>query len=168
MSDTQTAPRTGTSPTPPPGPGELRIESVIVPVADVGRAKDFYVGRLGWRLDADFVMPDGLAVVQVTPPGSPTSVTFGTRISAAAPGTLDSLLLGVHDVEAARADLRARGVDVSEVFHDAGGAFHHSGDRERVPGRDPQDRSYASFVAFQDPDGNAWYLQEIRERRPGR
>ena len=174
MSDTQTGTQSGaqtgaaTVPTPPPAPHELRIESVIVPVADVERSKDFYVGRLGWRLDADFAIPDGLAVVQLTPPGSPTSIAFGAKISAAAPGSLDSLLLAVHDVEAAREDLRARGVDVSDVFHDAGGAFHHAGDDQRAPGPDPQRRSYASFASFQDPDANTWYLQEIRDRLPGR
>jgi catechol 2,3-dioxygenase-like lactoylglutathione lyase family enzyme len=154
--------------TPPPLPGELRIEVVVVPVADVDVAKGFYAGTLGWRLDADFTVADGLSVVQVTPPGSPTAVIFGSQITTTAPGTLDGMLIAVVDVEQARADLLARGVDVSEVFHDVGGAFHHGGEEGRVPGPAPDGNSYGSWASFQDPDGNRWFLQEVRERRPGR
>jgi catechol 2,3-dioxygenase-like lactoylglutathione lyase family enzyme len=163
-----TAGTTATTATPPPVSAELRLEVVVVPVTDVDAAKGFYAGTLGWRLDADFTAADGLTVVQVTPPGSPAAVIFGTSITSTAPGTFDGLLLAVHDVATVRDDLLARGVRVSEVFHDAGGAFHHAGDEGRVAGPDPQGRSYASWASFQDPDGNRWYVQEVRERRPGR
>ncbi|QJW35153.1 VOC family protein [Cellulosimicrobium protaetiae] len=168
MSTTTPQAAATTAPTPPPLDGELRIEVVVVPVSDVDVAKEFYAGTLGWRLDADFTLPDGLSVVQVTPPGSPTSVIFGRWISAAAAGGTDGLVLAVRDVEQARTDLAERGVDVSEVFHDAVGAFHRAGEEGRVAGPDPERRSYASWASFQDPDGNRWYLQEVRERRPGR
>lgn len=154
--------------TPPPEVGDFRIEVVVVPVADVDTATDFYAGTLGWRLDANFTLPDGLRVVQVTPPGSPASVIFGQGVSAAAPGSTDGMVLAVRDIETARADLVARGVDVSGIFHDAGGAFHHADGAARVPGADDQHRSYASWASFADPDGNQWYLQEVHERRPGR
>ncbi|MBD5788301.1 VOC family protein [Cellulosimicrobium terreum] len=167
MTDTQQATETEATTAPPTG-DELRLEVAVVPVSDVDRAKEFYVSTLGWRLDADFTVADGLSVVQVTPPGSPASVIFGAKISAAAPGSTDSLMLAVQDVVAARDALIARGVDVSDVFHDAGGAFHHAGDVDRVVGPDPQRRSYGSFASFQDPDGNTWYLQEVAVRRPGR
>ncbi|WP_082919087.1 VOC family protein [Cellulosimicrobium sp. I38E] len=168
MSTTTPQQAATTGQTPPPLDGELRIEVVVVPVADVDAAKEFYAGTLGWRLDADFTLPDGLSVVQVTPPGSPTSVIFGREISAAAAGGTDGLVIAVRDVERARADLAERGVDVTEVFHDAVGAFHRADGEGRVAGPDPERRSYASWAAFQDPDGNRWYLQEVRERRPGR
>jgi hypothetical protein len=104
----------------------------------------------------------------MTPPGSTCSIIFGDGITAAAPGSLDSLVLVVDDIEKARAELADRGVDVSEVFHDAGGVFYHSGAVARVPGPDPQRRTYASFASFSDPDGNGWMLQEINTRLPGR
>ena len=140
---------------------------VVLPVGDVDRARDFYVG-LGWRLDADFPGEAGFRVVQVTPPGSPCSVIFGSHVTDAAPGSADALMLVVSDIEAARADLVARGVEVSGIFHDAGGVFHHAGTESRVPGLDPQRRSYSSFASFNDPDGNGWILQEIVTRLPGR
>ena len=145
---------------------DMKLEVVVVPVSDVDRAKDFYAG-LGWRLDADVSAGD-LRVVQLTPPGSPCSVIFGTSVSAAAPGSAQGLHLIVSDIEAARRALEARGAAVSEVFHDAGGVFHHAGTAERVSGRDPEGRSYGSFVSFEDPDGNGWVLQEITTRLPGR
>jgi len=147
--------------------GDLKLEVVVLPVADVDRAKDFYVS-LGWRLDADFSGDDGFRVVQVTPPGSPASVIFGSKVTNAEPGSVDALMLVVSDIERARAGLVARGVDVSEVFHDAGGVFHHAGTDNRVAGAAPERTSYGSFASFSDPDGNGWMLQEITSRLPGR
>ncbi len=146
---------------------DMKLEVVVVPVADVDRAKAFYAG-LGWRVDADVAGDDGFRVVQVTPPGSGCSVIFGADVTAAAPGSVEGLYLIVGDIEAARAELIGNGVDVSEVFHDAGGVFHHAGDKARVPGPDPQRTSYGSFATFGDPDGNRWFLQEITTRLPGR
>jgi hypothetical protein len=123
---------------------------------------------LGWRLDADFATDEQFRVVQLTPPGSPCSIIFGTGVTAAAPGSAQGLHLVVSDVEAARAELVERGADVSEVFHDAHGVFHRAGADGRVPGPDPDRRSYASFASFSDPDGNGWMLQEITTRLPGR
>jgi catechol 2,3-dioxygenase-like lactoylglutathione lyase family enzyme len=146
---------------------EMRLEVVVLPVSDVDRAKEFYV-RLGWRLDADFVDGDDFRVVQLTPPGSPCSIIFGTGITTAAPGSADGLYLVVDDIEAARAELVGHGAQVSDVFHDAGGVFHHAGTAARVPGPDPEHRSYGSFASFSDPDGNGWMLQEVTTRLPGR
>ncbi|MGV9705897.1 VOC family protein [Streptomyces sp. NPDC003483] len=146
---------------------DMKLEVVVVPVTDVDRAKAFYE-RLGWRLDADFADGEGFRVVQFTPPGSPCSVIFGTRVSAAPPGSSEGLHLVVSDIEAARAELAGRGVEVSKVFHDAGGVFHRAGTEGRVPGPDPERGSYSSFLSFSDPDGNGWVLQEITTRLPGR
>jgi catechol 2,3-dioxygenase-like lactoylglutathione lyase family enzyme len=146
----------------------LRLEVVVVPVGDVDRAKAFYVDQLGWRLDADFTAEDGLRVVQVTPPGSAASVSFGDKLTTSAPGTLDSLLLVVEDIEALHQDLVRRGVDVSPVFHDKYRVFHHAGTEARVPGPHPERQSYGSFLSFEDPDGNSWFAQEITVRAPGR
>jgi catechol 2,3-dioxygenase-like lactoylglutathione lyase family enzyme len=145
----------------------MRLEVVVVPVADVDRAKVFYMA-LGWRLDADVPGDDGFRVVQFTPPGSAASVIFGSRITTAAPGSADGHILVVDDIDAARDALVARGVDVSDVFHDAGGVFHHAGTDARVPGPAPERASYGSFASFSDPDGNGWLLQEIKVRLPGR
>jgi catechol 2,3-dioxygenase-like lactoylglutathione lyase family enzyme len=145
----------------------MKLEVVVVPVVDVDRAKEFYEA-LGWRLDADFVAGDDFRVVQLTPPGSQCSIIFGTGITSAAPGSADGLHLVVTDIEAARSELVSRGADVSEVFHDVGGVFHHAGTNGRATGPDPQRRSYASFASFSDPDGNGWMLQEITSRLPGR
>ena len=145
---------------------DFKLEVVVLPVTDVDRAKDFY-SSLGWRLDADFSSED-LRVVQLNPPGSSCAVIFGAGITEAAPSSTQGLILAVPDIEAARGDLIKRGVEVGEIFHDAGGVFHHRGEDQRVPGLDPQRRSYASFASFQDPDGNGWLLQEITSRRPGR
>jgi catechol 2,3-dioxygenase-like lactoylglutathione lyase family enzyme len=145
----------------------MKLEVVVIPVSDVDRAKAFYE-TLGWRLDADFATGDDFRVIQVTPPGSPCSVIFGTGVSSAAPGSVEGLHLVVTDIEAARAELAGRGIDVSEVFHDAGGVFHRAGTTGREPGPDPQRTSYASFASFSDPDGNGWVLQEITSRLPGR
>jgi catechol 2,3-dioxygenase-like lactoylglutathione lyase family enzyme len=145
----------------------MKLEVVVIPVADVDRSKDFYEG-LGWRLDADFPGADGFRVVQLTPPGSACSVIFGDGVTSAAPGSAQGLYLVVSDIEAARDELARHGVEVSEVFHDAGGVFHHAGTKDRVSGPDPERGSYASFASFTDPDGNGWMVQEVTERLPGR
>ncbi len=154
-------------PTPNEGTVDLKLEVVVIPVSDVDRAKDFYV-RLGWRLDADVVTGADFRVVQLTPPSSPCSVIFGKAVASAAPGSAQGLHLIVSDIEAARDQLVERGANASEVFHDAGGVFHHGGMAGRVSGPDPERRSYCSFVSFEDPDGNGWVLQEITTRLPGR
>ncbi|MFF4354738.1 VOC family protein [Streptomyces sp. NPDC001530] len=146
---------------------DMKLEVVVVPVADVDRAKNFYE-KLGWRLDADFANGQDFRVVQLTPPGSPASVIFGTGVTSAAPGSVEGLHLAVSDIEAARAEIADRGIEVSEVFHDADGVFHRAGTEGRVPGPDPERRTYASFASFSDPDGNGWVLQEITTRLPGR
>src|SRR5882757_5041554 len=115
---------------------DMRLEIVVLPVSDVDRAKEFYAG-LGWRLDADFVTDYDFRVIQLTPPGSPCSIIFGTGVTNAAPGSADGLYLVVDDIEAARAELVGHGAQVSDVFHDAGGVFHHAGTTARVPGPDP-------------------------------
>lgn len=145
----------------------MKLEVVVIPVSDVDRAKGFYES-LGWRLDAEFSSGPDFRVIQVTPTGSPASVIFGTGVSAATPGSVQGLHLVVSDIEAARTELVSRGVEVSEVFHDAGGVFHHAGTTGRVPGPDEQRSSYGSFAAFNDPDGNEWVLQEVTTRLPGR
>jgi catechol 2,3-dioxygenase-like lactoylglutathione lyase family enzyme len=147
-------------------PVAMRLEVVVLGVADVDRAKAFYE-NLGWRLDADLATGDDWRVVQLTPHNSNASIIFGKGIASPKPGLDDSLILAVGDVDAARADLIARGVAVSEVFHYAAGVFG-AGENARVGGRDPQGRSYFSFASFEDPDGNGWLLQEIRARFPGR
>ncbi|WP_026425115.1 VOC family protein [Actinokineospora inagensis] len=146
---------------------EMSLEVVVLPVADVDRAKHFYQA-LGWRLDADFAGADGFRVVQFTPPGSGASIIFGTGLTEAAPGSAQGLHLVVAEVTAAHAFLVDHGVAVSPVFHDADGVFHRAGTTGRVPGPDPARRSYASFASFTDPDGNGWVLQEITTRLPGR
>jgi catechol 2,3-dioxygenase-like lactoylglutathione lyase family enzyme len=145
---------------------DMKLEVVVLGVSDVDRAKAFYE-NLGWRLDADFAAGDGWRVVQLTPHNSEASVIFGKGITSPEPGSADGLILAVDDVDAARDDLIARGVDVSEAFHYAGGVFR-AGEDARLGGRDPQGRSYYSFASFEDPDGNGWLLQEIRTRLPGR
>ena len=146
---------------------DMRLEVVVIPVSDVDRAKAFYQS-LGWRLDADFPGEGGFRVVQLTPPGSQCSIIFGTGITSAAPGSADGLQLTVTDIEAARNELISHGAEVSEVFHDAGGVFHHAGTEARVSGPAPNHQSYGSFASFSDPDGNGWLLQEITTRLPGR
>jgi catechol 2,3-dioxygenase-like lactoylglutathione lyase family enzyme len=146
---------------------DLKLEIVVLPVSDVDHAKAFYESA-GFRLDADFPGDDGFRVVQLTPPGSQASIIFGAGVTTAAPGSVQGLYLVVDDVEAARDDLVGRGIDVSEVYHDAGGIFEHAGTDHRLPGPDPTRTSYNSFASFSDPDGNGWVLQEVRERLPGR
>jgi catechol 2,3-dioxygenase-like lactoylglutathione lyase family enzyme len=155
MSTTQTSTSTRM---PEVGTVDMKLEVVTVPVSDVDRTKEFYQ-NLGWRLDADIAAGDAFRVVQVTPPHSDCSVAFGKGVTTGEPGSVHRLILAVDDIDEARADLLDRGAPVSEVFHLAGG---------RVPGRDPQNRSYQTYAAFSDPDGNEWLLQEIKTRLPGR
>ena len=148
---------------------DMKLEAVVIPVADVDRAKEFYSG-LGWRLDADFAFDNGFRVVQLTPPGSGCSVQFGTSITSAAPGSARGLYLIVSDVEVAREALGAHGARVSDVFHPGspGAQFQPDGTSDRVSGPAPEHASYSSFATFSDPDGNGWLLQEITVRLPGR
>lgn len=146
---------------------EMKLEVVVIPVSDVDRAKAFYTG-LGWRLDADVSGKDGFRVVQVTPPGSPSSIIFGSKITSAQPGSAQGLHLIVSDIEVAHAALASRGAEMSGVFHDAGGVFHHRGTEGRLPGPHPSRASYGSFASFSDPDGNGWVFQEVTTRLPGR
>ena len=148
-------------------PVDLKLEVMVIGVADVDRAKAFY-GELGWRMDGDFVVSDDCRIVQMTPPNSQASIIFGKGIASPEPGSVKSLVLAVDDVEAARDELAASGVNMSEVFHYAGGPFNEAVENPRVAGRDPQGRSYYSFASFADPDGNGWLLQEIQTRLPGR
>ena len=145
---------------------DLKLEVVVIPVSDVDRAKRFYES-LGWRLDADFAAGDDWRVVQLTPPGSPSSIMFGKGITTAVPGSVQGTFLVVDDIQAARAGLIGHGVDLSEVFHFKGG-LHVVGTNGRVPGPDPEGHSYRSWASFSDPDGNGWLLQEIKTRLPGR
>ena len=147
---------------------DLKLEAVVLPVADVDRSKSFYES-LGWRLDADFPFDNGFRVVQFTPPGSGASIQFGTKITSAAPGSARGLYLIVSDIEAARAELAAMGVAVSEVFHPgAPGAQFQDDGADRVAGPAPENASYSTFATFSDPDGNGWLLQEVTTRLPGR
>src|SRR3984957_20649093 len=147
---------------------DMRFEVIVIPVADVDRSKAFYA-KLGWRLDADFPFDNGFRVVQLTPPGSGTSVQFGTKMTSAAPGSAQGLYLVVSDIVAARGQLAARGAEVSEVFHPgAPGAQFAPDVSGQVPGRAPDGASYGSFATFADPDGNRWLLQEVTTRLPGR
>lgn len=147
---------------------DVKFEVVVIPVADVERSKAFY-SKLGWRLDADFPFDNGFRVIQFTPPGSGCSVQFGTKITSAPSGSAEGLYLVVSDLAAARKDLVARGIDVSEVFHPGapGAQFQRDG-RGRISGPAPEHATYNSFATFRDPDGNGWLLQEITTRLPGR
>ncbi len=146
----------------------FKFEAVVIPVSDVDRSKDFY-SNLGWRLDADFAFDNGFRVVQLTPPGSACSVQFGTQITPAAPGSAQGLYLVVSDIQTARNEVAAHGVEVSEVFHPGapGAQFQRDGD-SRVVGPAPERATYSSFATFSDPDGNGWLLQEVTTRLPGR
>jgi catechol 2,3-dioxygenase-like lactoylglutathione lyase family enzyme len=157
MSSTDVSGHSGTA-SDVPKPGEVRLEVVTVPVSDVDRAKGFYES-LGWRLDIDFEPGPGFRIVQFTPPGSGCSISFGTGVTTAEPGSFQGSELAVFDIDAAREDLIGRGVEVSDLFHLDGGP---------VPGPDPERRPYMTFASFKDPDGNTWQLQEIKERLPGR
>jgi catechol 2,3-dioxygenase-like lactoylglutathione lyase family enzyme len=148
---------------------DVKLEVIVIPVSDADRAKKFYES-LGWRLDADFPFDNGFRVVQFTPPGSGCSVQFGTKITSATPGSAQGLYLIVSDIEAARAELAARGVEVSDVFHpgDPGAQFQPDGTSGRLSGPATDHASYSSFATFSDPDGNGWLLQEVTTRLPGR
>jgi catechol 2,3-dioxygenase-like lactoylglutathione lyase family enzyme len=148
---------------------DLKLEVVVIPVSDVDRSKTYYA-NLGWRLDADFAFDNGFRVVQFTPPGSGTSVQFGTKISTAAPGSAQGLYLVVSDVSAARDALAGRDADISEVFHPGapGGQFEPAGGDARAAGMDEHHSSYGSFATLHDPDGNTWLLQEVTTRLPDR
>jgi catechol 2,3-dioxygenase-like lactoylglutathione lyase family enzyme len=148
---------------------DLKLEVVVIPVSDVDRAKEFY-GRLGWRLDADFRFDNGFRVVQFTPPGSPSSIQFGTKVTSVAPGSAQNLYLVVFDITAARDQLVARGASVSEEFHAGapGAHFQPEGSSARLSGPTPDHTSYRSYATFSDPDGNRWLLQEVTTRLPGR
>jgi catechol 2,3-dioxygenase-like lactoylglutathione lyase family enzyme len=160
MSTTQTRGKTATESSPAPTV-DLKLEVIVIPVSDVDRAKRFY-SDLGWRFDGDFVVGDEFRGIQFTPPGSQCSIHFGKGLTSAVPGSASGLYLVVSDIEAARAALVARGVDVSEVFHRAGPG------KPPQSGKHPQGQSYSSFATFSDPDGNTWLLQEITVRFPGR
>jgi catechol 2,3-dioxygenase-like lactoylglutathione lyase family enzyme len=146
---------------------DMKLEIVVIPVSDVDRAKEFYA-RLGWRLDVDIAKDEQFRVVHFTPPGSQCSVLFGKGVTTEEPGSVQELHLIVSDINRAHAELVERGIDVSEVFHDAGGLFHHAGEEGRVSGSQPERRSYGSFASFSDPDGNGWVFQEVTTRLPGR
>lgn len=172
MTITETRSETATRPTPARSV-DMKFEIAVIPVSDVDRAKAFYAA-LGWRLDADYAADDqDFRVLQFTPPGSACSVIFGTNVTGAAPGSAQGLYLIVPDVAAAREDLLARGIEVSDVFHDGAGA-HEGPDepylfgRVRAAGRHPEGSSYRSFASFRDPDGNGWLFQEVTTRLPGR
>jgi catechol 2,3-dioxygenase-like lactoylglutathione lyase family enzyme len=155
-------------------PIDTKLEVIVIPVSDVDRAKEFYGGKLGWRLDADRVIGEDSRLIQFTPPGSGGAVQFGRNlfdasVTPAAPGSAQGLLLIVSDIEATHAELVARGVDASAVYHcSTGTACRFTGKGERVDGPHPQRQSYASFVSFSDPDGNGWILQEVTTRLAGR
>jgi catechol 2,3-dioxygenase-like lactoylglutathione lyase family enzyme len=136
---------------------DWQLELVLVPVSDVDRAKAFYVDRVGFNLDVDHRASDAFRVVQMTPPGSACSISIGVGITDAAPGSVRGLHLVVPDIEAARAELVERGVDVDEGFHFESG--------QRKSGPDPQRQDYNSFLSFSDPDGNTWVVQEARRGR---
>ncbi|WP_330480060.1 VOC family protein [Streptomyces sp. NBC_00724] len=155
---------------------DLKLEVIVLPVSDVDRAKTFYEA-VGFRLDVDYTPSDDLRVVHFTPPGSECSILFGEGMTPAAPGSLQGLYLIVTDIEEAHAELTSRGIEVTKVFHDAGGLFHghegggavhHGTGQERLAGPHPDRASYGSYLTFSDPDGNGWVLQEVTQRAPGR
>ncbi|MET8538997.1 VOC family protein [Streptomyces sp. NPDC005065] len=156
---------------------DLKLEMIVLPVSDIDRTKAFYEA-LGFRLDVDYTASDDFRVVHFTPPGSECSIIFGEGMTSTAPGTIQSLYLIVTDIEEAHAELTGRGIEVSEVFHDAGGLLHHGHDagsavhhgagQERLAGPHPDRASYGSYLTFSDPDGNGWVLQEVVNRAPGR
>ncbi|MFE0631516.1 VOC family protein [Streptomyces sp. NPDC058864] len=155
----------------------LKLEMIVLPVSDIDRAKDFYE-KAGFRLDVDYTASEDFRIVHLTPPGSECSIIFGEGMTPIAPGSLQGLYLIVSDIEEAHAELTGRGIEVSEIFHDAGGLLFHShedGDathsspgQERLAGLHPERASYGSFLTFSDPDGNGWVLQEVSQRLPGR
>ena len=137
---------------------DLKLELVLVPVSDVDRAKAFYTERVGFNLDVDTEPAPGFRIVQMTPPGSACSITIGTALELAEPGSLRGMHLVVSDIEAARSELVQRGVEVSEITHFEGG--------NRAPGPDPERSDFGSYADFADPDGNTWVLQEVGHTDP--
>src|SRR5215212_2064895 len=137
---------------------EWKLELVLVPVSDVDRAKTFYTEKVGFNLDVDHRAGDEFRVVQLTPPGSACSISMGIGITDAVPGSVRGLHLVVSDIEAARAELAERGLDIGEIFHFESG--------KQVPGPDPERRDYGSFLSFSDPDGNSWVVQEVGRSEP--
>ncbi|MFC4533043.1 VOC family protein [Sphaerisporangium dianthi] len=156
---------------------DLKLEAIVLPVSDIDRAKAFYEAA-GFRLDLDKAVEQDFRVVHLTPPGSECSIMFGIGMTPAAPGSAQGLYLVVFDIEEARAELVGRGIEVSEVFHDAGGIFYHghdagevvhrAGGQGRIAGPHPTRGDYGSYATFRDPDGNGWVLQEVKNRAPGR
>ena len=147
---------------------DMKLEVIVIPVSNVDRAKEYYT-RLGWRLDADHASGKGFRLIQFTPPGSGSSIQLGVNLTPAAPGSSQGLLLAVSDIEGARQQLAARGIEASEVFHCATGTgCRFPGIGARVSGPHPDHLSYGSFASFSDPDGNGWVLQEVTTRLPGR
>jgi len=146
---------------------DMKFEVAVIPVSDVDLAKTFY-DSLGFRMDIDYVGADDFRVVQFTPPGSEASIIIGSNVTSAAPGSTQGVQLVVWDIEKAHEELVGRGIDVSDVFHDVGGIFHHAGTDGRVTGPAPDRDSYGSFLSFNDPDGNGWIIQEVQTRAPGR
>ena len=146
---------------------DQKLEVVVIPVADVDRARCFYE-TLGWRLDADLAHGDDWRLVQMTPPGSPCSVMFGKGFTNAVPGSAQGTFLVVDDIRAARAELTRRGVPMGEVFHFQDSLLQAAETKGRMAGPDPEGRSYFTFASFDDPDGNSWLLQEVKTRLPGR
>lgn len=165
---TETISKATATPAAKTAPVDFKLEVVVLPIDDANRTADFYGRTLGWRVDADFPLDDGGRILQVTPPGSPTSLIFGTGVSSAQPGSARSLFLVVSDIVAAEADLVGKGVKTSGVFHDAAGGFTFWNPAQRAAGPDPDRRTYASFATFEDPDGNSFLLQEVTTRLPGR
>jgi catechol 2,3-dioxygenase-like lactoylglutathione lyase family enzyme len=139
---------------------DLKFEVVILPVSDVDRAKEFYEKALGFRVDVDYRGPASYRLVQLTPPGSECSIHIGTGITQVTPGTYQGMYLVTSDLEVTRAELVARGVQVSEPFH--------IGSQGQTPGLDPERADYRSYASFSDPDGNGWLIQEVKKRAPGR
>jgi catechol 2,3-dioxygenase-like lactoylglutathione lyase family enzyme len=139
---------------------DLKYEVTVVPVSDVDRAKEFYAEKLGFTVDVDHRAGDSFRVVQLTPPGSACSISIGTGISSAAPGSYAGMHLVVTDIEAARAELAERGLELSEPFH--------FGAEGQAPGLHPERADYGTYLSFSDPDGNGWLIQEVRQRAPGR
>ena len=139
----------------------MNLEIDVIPVSDVERSKQFYQ-LLGWRLDDDVAPAKDVRIVQFTPPGSGCSITFGTGLTVAAPGSATGALI-VSDIEAAHEELVRRGIDASEMWH--GAPFPQEA---RLPGPDPKHTSYGSYFSFKDPDGNTWLVQEVTTRHPGR
>ncbi len=132
---------------------DYTLELVVVPVSDVDRAKDFYINKAGFELLVDSSAGPDFRIVQLVPPGSACAIAIGTGIGSMAPGSLHGLHLVVSDIEAAREELSGRGVELADTFH-----FSEAG---QTPGIDPERRSYATFMPFQDPDGNTWLVQEV-------